>query len=164
MPRLALIAAVATNGVIGHNNTLPWRLPDDLKYFKELTSGHPIIMGRKTWDSLGRPLPNRRNIVISRNSTLSLAGAEVCGDIAQALALCGDAEVVFVIGGREIYQLALPCAQTLYLTEVHASVTGDVYFPDFARQRFQEIKRVAHPADERHALAFDFVTYQAIEE
>ena len=161
MSRLCLIAALAANGVIGRNNTLPWRLPDDLRHFKALTLGCPVIMGRKTWESLGRPLPGRENIVVTRDRVYAAAGCRVVHDLEAALAACGTAETVFVIGGGELYTLALPLAHTLYLTEVRESVEGDTRFPDFDRTRFLETERVHHAADEAHAWAFDFVTYQA---
>ncbi len=161
MSRLCLIAALATNGVIGRHNTLPWRLPDDLKHFKALTLGCPVIMGRKTWESLGRPLPGRENIVVTRDPVYAAAGCRVVHGLEEALAACGNAEEVFVIGGGELYALALPLAHTLYLTEVHGNVEGDAHFPAFDRSRFLETQREHHAADETHAWAFDFVSYQA---
>lgn len=160
MTRLALIAAVAKNGIIGRNNTLPWRLPDDLKRFKALTLGHPIIMGRKTWESLGRPLPGRENIVLTRDRNYQAAGCRVVHSLEEALAACGEADTAFVIGGGEFYALTLPFADVLHLTEVQAKVEGDASFPAFDRQRFIETEREHHAADEAHACAFDFVTYQ----
>lgn len=161
MPRLCLIAALATNGVIGRDNTLPWRLPDDLKYFKALTLGSPVIMGRKTWESLGRPLPGRENVVVTRDPAYQAVGGSVAHGLAEALAACGKADTAFVIGGGELFTLALPLADTLYLTEVRAEVAGDAYFPAFDRSRFLETERVHHAADAAHEWAFDFVTYQA---
>ena len=161
MPRLCLIAARAANGVIGRDNTLPWRLPDDLKHFKALTLGCPVIMGRKTWESLGRPLPGRENIVVTRDHGYAAAGCRVVHGLEEALAACGDTDKVFVIGGGELYTLALALAHTLYLTEVQAEVEGDARFPAFDRTRFLETQREHHAADAAHAWAFDFVTYQA---
>lgn len=161
-PRMALIAALASNGVIGKDNTLPWRLPDDLKRFKALTLGHPIIMGRKTWESLGRPLPGRRHIVVTRDTGYHAAGVETVHSLAQAVVACGEVETAFVIGGGEMYALTLAehLADVLYLTEVHAQVAGDTRFPEFDRADFVECEREHHPADDKHSLAFDFVTYQ----
>ncbi|MFT4173402.1 MAG: dihydrofolate reductase [Rhodocyclaceae bacterium] len=156
-PRIALIAAVARNGVIGRDNTLPWRLSDDLKRFKALTLGHPIIMGRKTWDSLGRPLPGRHNIVVSRQAGLQLDGATVVHSLDEALHCAGDAAQVFVIGGAQLYGVALPLADALHLTEVHADVVGDAHFPTLSG--FTETTREPHTADERNEFAFDFVDY-----
>ncbi|MDD5296004.1 MAG: dihydrofolate reductase [Rhodocyclaceae bacterium] len=162
MTRLSLIAALARNGVIGRDNTLPWRLPDDLKRFKALTLGHPILMGRKTWESLGRPLPGRENVVVTRNPAYQATGCRIVHSLPEAIGACAHWDEVFVIGGGELYAQALPFAHTLYLTEVQAEVEGDARFPDFDRARFLETERLHHAQDETHALAFDFVTYQAI--
>jgi dihydrofolate reductase len=162
MTRLCLIAAVAENGVIGRNNALPWRLPDDLKHFKALTLGHPILMGRKTWESLGRPLPGRENLIVTRNPGYQASACRVVHSLPEALTACAQAELAFVIGGGELYAQALPLADALYLTEVHAEVEGDACFPTIDRTRFVETERRHHGADEAHAWAFDFVTYQAI--
>lgn len=161
-PRIALIAAVAANGVIGRDNSLPWRLPDDLKRFKALTLGHPMIMGRKTWESLGRPLPGRRHIVVTRDRGYHAAGVETAHSLAEAVTACDEADTVFVIGGGEMYALALAegLADILYLTEVRAEVAGDTCFPEFDRAGFVECEREHHAVNDKHALAFDFVTYQ----
>ncbi|MGC3961761.1 MAG: dihydrofolate reductase [Rhodocyclaceae bacterium] len=156
-PRIALIAAVADNGVIGRDNTLPWRLSDDLKRFKALTLGHPIIMGRKTWDSLGRPLPGRHNIVITRQAGLRLEGATVVHSLDEAMLAAGDVPQVFVIGGAQLYAAALPHANTLHITEVHATVEGDAHFPPITG--FAETHRESHAANDRNEHAFDFVDY-----
>ena len=160
MPHLALIAAVAKNGVIGRDNALPWRLRDDLKRFKALTLGHPIVMGRKTWDSLGRPLPGRRNIVISRQVGLALEGAELVHSLGEALVACGEVERIFVIGGAQLYAEALPLADELWLTEVQAEVAGDAHFPAWRSLGFTELRRESHPAGEANEYPFDFVDYQ----
>ena len=157
-PRLTLIAAVARNGVIGNDNALPWRLPEDLKRFKELTLGHPIIMGRKTWASLGRPLPGRSNIVISRDPDFSAPGATVVASLAAALAACASAQEAFVIGGAEIYALALPAAQCLQLTEIDREFPGDTHFPDFDPSAWRETARERHRAEA--GFDYAFVTYQ----
>lgn len=157
-PALVLIAAVAANGVIGVNNTLPWRLPDDLKRFKALTLGHPIIMGRKTWESLGRPLPGRHNIVITRQPGYAAPGATVVDSVAAAIAACADEATAFVIGGAEIYALTLPLAQRMELTEVHADVTGDACFPPFNRHEWRETLR--EPRSDATGLTYDFVSYR----
>lgn len=162
MTRLCLIAAVAGNGVIGRDNGLPWRLPDDLKHFKALTLGHPVLMGRKTWESLGRPLPGRENLIVTRNLAYQASACRVVHSLPEALAACAGKALAFVIGGGELYAQALPLADTLYLTEVQTAVEGDAYFPDFDRTRYIETERRHHDADEAHAWAFDFVTYQAI--
>ena len=153
---LTLIAAVARNGVIGMGNRLPFRLPEDLKRFKALTMNHPIIMGRKTWQSLPRALPGRHNIVITRQDNFCADSATTVSSLGQALAVAGDAPV-FVIGGAEIYGLALSKADRLYLTEVDAEVEADAYFPAWEPALFSETSRDIRAADERHAFGFSFV-------
>lgn len=135
-PIVTLIAAVARNGAIGRDNALLVHLPGDLPRFKQLTLGRPVVMGRKTWDSIGRPLPGRRNIVITRNAEWAAAGAERADSFESALALAGDAERVCVIGGAEIYALALPHAHELQLTEIDADFEGDAFFPDWPRETY----------------------------
>ncbi|MBB4844324.1 dihydrofolate reductase [Paucibacter oligotrophus] len=160
-PQISLVAGVASNRAIGLNNELLWRLPADMARFKALTLGAPVIMGRKTWDSLParfRPLPGRRNLVLSRQSGLQLAGAECFTTLESALAACADAPRVSVIGGAEIYALALPFAQRLELTEVMADYAADSFFPAWPREQFSEISREAHSSPE--GLRFDFVSYQ----
>lgn len=152
---LSLIVAVANNGVIGQRNGLPWRLPEDLKRFKALTMGKPIIMGRKTFESIGKPLPGRTNIVITHQA-LSLPGCTVAPSLPAAIAVAGAVEEVMVIGGAEIYRQALPLAERVYLTEVHAEVVGDALFPALDTQ-WRELAREDYPADERHAFAYSFV-------
>lgn len=159
LPRIAVIAAVASNGVIGRGNGLIWHLPTDLAHFKRVTLGHPIIMGRKTWESIGRPLPGRRNIVISRDTAYAASGAELAGSLQQALALCTDVPEVFVVGGAQIYAEALPLAQQLWLTEIHAEPLGDVHFPTWDRNAFTEASRDSHPAQDE-LPPFDFVLYE----
>jgi dihydrofolate reductase len=140
--RLAVIAAMGTNRVIGKDGQLPWRLPEDLKRFKALTLGHPVIMGRKTHQSIGRPLPGRRNIVVSRQAGLALAGCEVAGSLEAALALLpDDGPLPFVIGGEAIYRAALPLASELLLTLVPAAPEGDVRFPELASGVWEEVER-----------------------
>lgn len=157
-PRLSLIAAVASNGVIGSDNTLPWRLPEDLKRFKALTLGHPVVMGRKTYESIGRPLPGRRNIVITRDATYAADGCETANSLETALAACNaTTDEVFVIGGAQIYAEALPLAQRLYLTEIRREFPGDARFPVFDRIGWQEKTRERLSTPE--GLEFDFVVY-----
>jgi dihydrofolate reductase len=156
--RLCLIAALASNGVIGVGGGLPWRLPDDLKHFKTLTIGHPVIMGRRTWTSIGRALPGRRNIVVTRQSGFAAPGAEVAPTLEDALALCAGAPLAFVIGGAELYAAALPIADTLELTEIDAAFEGDTKFPAFERGAWREVRRERHRSAE--GLRFDFVRYE----
>ncbi|GHU07739.1 dihydrofolate reductase [Betaproteobacteria bacterium] len=159
-PEIILIAAVARNGVIGRDNALPWRLKADLARFRAHTLGHPLLMGRKTWESLGKPLPGRRNLVLTRQPGYTAQGCEVFASADEALAALAAAEKVFVIGGAEIYRALLPQADTLLLTEVSAEVTGDAHFPAFERTRFKETSRTPCPADADNEYAFDFVEYR----
>ena len=158
-PVLTLIAAVARNGVIGKDNCLPWHLPADLKHFKELTTGHTVIMGRKTWESLPakfRPLPGRRNIVVTRNGDFHAEGATVSTSRADAIAAANSDEA-FVIGGAELYAAALPLADRLQLTEIDAAYEGDTWFPAIDKSVWRESAREAH-RDEA-GLGYAFVTY-----
>ncbi len=156
---IVLIAAVARNGAIGKNNALPWWLKADMTRFKSVTMGHPVVMGRKTWESLGRPLPGRRNLVITRTPEYRAEGAECFGSPGEALAAIRGEETVFVIGGAEIYDAFLPCANRMLLTEVEADIDGDAFFPPFDRTVFRPGKRESHPADENNQYAFTFVEY-----
>jgi len=140
--KVVIIAAIADNGVIGAAGKIPWHISDDLKRFKSLTLGHPVVMGRKTYDSLGKPLPGRRNIVLTRGP--SIPGVECFAGLDAALAACRT-ETVFIIGGAELYQQALPLADTLMLTHVHRQVTGDTHFPDFDRKQWHEVAREDYP-------------------
>lgn len=157
-PALILIAAVARRGAIGKNNQLLVHLPGDLPRFRRLTMGHPIIMGRKTWDSIGRPLPGRRNIVITRNADWSAAGAEPVPSLAAALALAGQVERVCVIGGAEIYALALPLADELLLTEIDADFEADAYFPAWQREHFDIVSSELQTTPE--GLTYCYVDYR----
>jgi len=151
------IVAMADNGVIGQGNGLPWRLPDDLKRFKALTTGHAVLMGRKTWDSIGKPLPGRRNLVLTRDRSWRAPGAMPVHSLDEALAQSTGA-TLFVIGGAEVFSLAWPIVERLELTEVHAAPAGDVRLSGFDRRDWREVSRVEHAADERHAAPFSFVT------
>jgi dihydrofolate reductase len=158
--RLSLIAAVAANGVIGRGKDLPWHLRDDLKRFKRLTVGHTILMGRRTYESIGRPLPKRRSLVLSRNPEFLADGVEVARDLGTALRACAGDEEVFVIGGRGVYEVAMQRADRLCLTDVEAEVEGDVYFPEVDWSVWDLVWEEAHPANERHELAFTFRNYE----
>jgi len=155
---VTLIVAADRRGVIGSNGGLPWHLPDDLKRFKTRTMGKPIVMGRKTWDSIGKPLPGRHNIVITRQPSLVLDGATVVDSLEAALRAAGAVPEVCVIGGAEIFMLALPVATTVELTVVEAEVGGDTVLPAFDVADWVETSREAHPADARHDYPFTFVT------
>lgn len=158
MAHLTIIVATDAQGGIGINNTLPWRLPEDLAHFKRVTSGHPIIMGRKTFDSIGRPLPNRRNIVITRNAAWKHEGVEATGSLAAALALVGDTPA-YVIGGAQIYAEALPATDRLIVTEIGKSFDCDAFFPPVDRQQWEEISREQHHSAEQK-FDYAFVVYQ----
>ena len=158
-PRISLIAALAQNREIGIENRLPWKLPEDLAHFKLLTLGHPILMGRKTFESRGRPLPGRRNIVITRDVDYRSPGCEIATSVPAAIDLCEQAEEIFFIGGAELYKQALPLVGRLYLTEVQIQAQGDAWFPEFDRNAFSEISREPHFGQKGEALHFDFVVY-----
>ena len=156
---LSMIVAMDKNRVIGADNDMPWHLPDDLKHFKAMTLGKPVVMGRKTFESIGsKPLPGRRNLVISRNPAYSAAGAEVFSSVEDALAQLSDSQEVVIMGGGQLYQQMLPVADKLYLTFVDTQVKGDTLFPEWQPDEWQEVAREWHPADERHPYAFEFVT------
>jgi len=158
---IAFVVAVAENGVIGRDNQLIWHLPADLRHFKELTLGHPIIMGRRTFESIGRPLPKRTNIVVTRHLAWEAEGCTVAYSVPTALELAQQTdEHVFIIGGAEIYRQALAAADTIHLTEVHHSFEGDVFFPEINHSEWRETTRERHEPDEKHAYAFSFVTLQ----
>ena len=158
MTKIALIAAMTDDRVIGIDNRLPWKLPADMKWFRRHTLGKPIVMGRKTFESFGgKPLPERLNIVITRDRDYRAEGAVVVHDIDEALAAAGDAEEVMIIGGASFYEQMLPRADRLYLTFVHADVEGDAWFPEFDRSQWREVYREDHEADEKNPYAYSFV-------
>ncbi|MFS8119215.1 MAG: dihydrofolate reductase [Microcoleus sp.] len=159
---ISLLAAVTKNNVIGRDGDLPWRLPDDLRHFKELTTGKTVVMGRKTYDAIfrrhGGPLPNRHNIVLTHDTSYLAPGVEVVHTLTEALPQSSDE--LFVIGGAEIYQQTLANADRLYLTEISAEIDGDAFFPEIDKNIWHEVNRVPHTKDERHEYAFDFVVYE----
>jgi dihydrofolate reductase len=158
---VSIIAAVSDNGVIGRDGGLPWRLPADLKRFKRLTSGHHMIMGRRTWESIGRrPLPGRPTIVVSRDPGFAAEGAQVARSIGQALELAGAVAEVFIAGGEAIYREALEVADRLYLTRVHAVVEGDTFFPELDESGWRVVAEEHHPPDEKNAYAHTFLVYE----
>lgn len=162
-PLVSLVAAVARNGVIGHGNDLVWRLPEDQRHFRTLTMGHPVLMGRNTWDSLParfRPLPGRRNLVLTRQPGWTAPGAETVHDLHATLeALQGNARV-FVIGGAQVYALALPLADELVLTEIDRDYPGDTHFPDWPREQFERVTHDVHQAAPPNDFRFAFNTYR----
>lgn len=159
---VSLVAAMSENRVIGWGGGLPWRLPQDLQFFKKLTVDHTVIMGRKTFDEIKHPLDNRRNVVITRNAAFKPHGVTVVPTLEEALALGATEREVFVIGGGEIYRLALPRADRLYLTVVHATVEGDTFFPQFDTTAWALDEEERHEADARHAYPFSFRRYSKI--
>ena len=164
---VSAIAALSKNKVIGKNNDLPWRLPDDMRFFMETTKGHHVIMGRKNYDSLHpkyKPLPERTNIVITRQKDFKAPGCIVLNAVEPGLEIArtsGEPEC-FIIGGAEIYKLAMPVTTRLYMTEIDAVIEGDTYFPEVDTTQWKEVSRRHHPVDNRHAYAFDLVVYDRI--
>jgi dihydrofolate reductase len=156
--RVSIIVAADEQGGIGRDGGLPWHLPEDLKRFKALTMGKPIVMGRKTWDSIGRPLPGRRSLVVSRRRDFAPAGVEVFDSFEAALAAAASQPETCVIGGAQIYAQALPYADVIHLTRVHASAGADTFFPALDAAQWEEIAREDRPADERHASPYSFLT------
>jgi len=155
--KITIVAAIARGGVIGSGNTIPWRVPEDMARFRALTMGHPVVMGRRTWDSLPdrfRPLPGRRNIVVTRNPAWAAEGVDRASSLEDAVALLGDEEQVFVIGGAELYALALPLADELQLTEIEADVDGDVFFPLLDAADFEEMSRESLESETGTSIAF----------
>jgi dihydrofolate reductase len=157
-PRLYLVAAIARNGVIGAKGSLPWHLPEDLRHFRKITLGHPVIMGRRTWESLRKPLPGRENIVVSRRAGFAAPGASVATSLAGAIALCAGEPVAFVIGGAELYAEALPLADGLVLTEIDRDYEGDTRFPAWDRGAWRASQREEHASAD--GLRFRFVLYE----
>ena len=157
--KISIVVAIAANNAIGKDNQLLWRLPNDLKHFKQITSGHTIIMGRKTYDSVGKPLPNRRNIVITRQN-INIEGCEVVNSLDAALALCTNEPEVFIVGGAEIYKQAMQVTNRIYLTIVHQSFDGDTYFPEIKTDEWKETEREDYQPDEKHQFAYSFITLE----
>ncbi|WP_277252033.1 dihydrofolate reductase [Neptunomonas phycophila] len=164
--RLAMIVAQSSNRVIGRDNKLPWYLPGDLKYFKQATMGKPIIMGRKTFESIGKPLPGRLNIIISRDASFTAQGIKVVMSLPEAIelaesqALIDGVDEAMIIGGAQIYALALPEVERLYITQVHADIEGDAYFPEFNRSQWTELGREDFSAQGPNPYDYSFIVYQ----
>ena len=165
--KISMIAAMGQNRVIGKDNDIPWHLPDDFQYFKKTTEGHYVLMGRKNYESLPpkfKPLPNRPNVVITRNESYDAPGTEVVNSLEGAIEIArkNNEEEVFIIGGGEIYKLGLAYADTIYLTEINGEFEGQTIFPEFDKSEWKEISREHHSTDERHKYSFDFVIYGKI--
>jgi dihydrofolate reductase len=160
MSKLSILVAMARNRTIGVNNTLPWRCPEDLKHFKTLTMGHHMIMGRKTFDSIGKPLPGRTTVVVTRNNDLSIAGCVIAHSLNEAIAACGGDEEIFIVGGAELYRQAFSLVDTLYITEIQQDVEGDAHFPAFDKSIWLEESREARSQEVPQSLEYHFVTYR----
>ena len=158
--KISIVVAMAANRVIGRDNGLPWHLPADLKHFKETTMGKPILMGRRTWESIGRPLPGRTSIVITRDQDYAAPGCVVVNSIEAALQAAGQQEEVMVIGGAEFYRQVLPRTGTIYLTQIHADIEGDTFFPELDEAEWRETARVDCEADERNPYEYSFITLE----
>ncbi len=163
-PLISIIAAMTDDRVIGINNSLPWKLPGDMKWFRRQTLGKPILMGRKTFESFGaRPLPERTNIVVTRDQAYQAEGAVVVHSIDEALQAAGDVDEIMIIGGASFYEQMLPRARRMYLTRVHTEVTGDAWFPEFDQSQWREVERIDCEADERNACAHSFIILERTE-
>ncbi|SOD14669.1 dihydrofolate reductase [Pedobacter xixiisoli] len=160
MNQITIVVAVSENNAIGKDNQLLWHLPADLKHFKNKTTGKTIIMGRKTYNSIGKPLPNRRNIVITRQRGLQLAGIEVVNSLEEAISICKADEEVFIIGGAEIYRQALPLVHKIELTRVHQEFEADAFFPELASETWKEVWKEDHLPDEKNKFAYTFSTLE----
>ena len=158
--KISVIAAMSQNRVIGRDGALPWHLPTDLARFKSITTGHTVIMGRKTFESVGKPLPNRRTIVITRNNDYQCAGVFIAHSLDEALDHAAREDEIFILGGEAVYRIALPRADRLYLTIVHATIEGDTYFPRFDFDDWKLVEDERHEVDDRHAYAFSFRRYE----
>ncbi|MGA8147965.1 MAG: dihydrofolate reductase [Gallionellaceae bacterium] len=159
-PHLSILVAMTSNRTIGINNTLPWRIPEDLKRFKALTMGHHMIMGRKTFDSIGKPLPGRTTVVVSRNQALQMENCIIAHSLQQAIAACAGDDEIFIVGGAELYAQALPLADTLYLTEIQKDAEGDAHFPEFDKTEWREVVREKRHQQTPQSLEYHFVTYR----
>jgi dihydrofolate reductase len=160
MSKLSIIVAMAKNRTIGANNTLPWRCPEDLKYFKARTMGHHMIMGRRTFDSIGKPLPGRTTVVVTRNSELSIEGCLVAHSLKEAIAVCAGDDEIFITGGAELYRQAISLSDMLYITEIQQDVEGDAHFPEFDKSTWQEVSREVRSQEIPQPLDYHFVTYR----
>lgn len=156
---VSIIVAADENNVIGKDNGLIWHLPDDLKFFKEKTNGHAIIMGRRTFESVGRPLPNRTNIVITRDKNFNPEGCVIVNSLEAALEIASGDDEPFIVGGEQIYRLALPFTDRVYLTRIHHSFEGDRYFPELGAE-WKTVEKTEHGIDDKHAYSFTFISYE----
>ncbi|MBU1424035.1 MAG: dihydrofolate reductase [Gammaproteobacteria bacterium] len=160
MSKLSIIVAMARNRTIGVNNTLPWRCPEDLKHFKTLTMGHHMIMGRKTFDSIGKPLPGRTTVVVTRNAELKIEGCTIAHSLQEAIDVCAGDPEIFIVGGADLYRQAVSLVDTLYITEIQQDVEGDAHFPEFDASVWQEASREVRSQETPQPLEYHFVTYR----
>ena len=160
MTVVSFVVAYGRGRVMGKDNAIPWRAPADVRHFRDITRGKPVVMGRRTFESIGRPLPDRLNIVLTRDPGFRAEGCRVARSLTEALALAGDAPEVMVIGGAQVFAALFPTADRLYITEIDADFDGDTYFPEFDRTEWREIERRAHPPEEGDPLPYDIVTYE----
>ena len=158
-PLVSLISAMDSNRLIGKDSTLPWHMPADLAFFKRTTMGKPIIMGRKTYESIGKPLPGRVNIIVTRNAALSFPGCDIASSIDSAIALARDSEEVMIIGGASLFQQTIGSANQIYLTLIHHSFSGDTWFPRIDTNQWRQISREDFPADSNNYYSYSFITY-----
>ena len=164
--KISMIAAMAQQRVIGRDQTMPWHLPADLAFFKKTTMGNPILMGRKTYESIGRPLPGRLNLVVTHNPELEIAGCEVVTSLDQALEIANKepsrSDEIFIIGGGQLYASFLPQADRLYLTLIDAELKGDTYFPDYTQYQWQQVECIDHPANDKNIYPYSFMTLDRV--
>ncbi|MBT3918533.1 MAG: dihydrofolate reductase [Nitrosomonadales bacterium] len=158
MKKITIIVAVSENLVIGHRNTLPWHISEDLKNFKKITLNHSVIMGRKTFESIGKPLKYRRNIVISRNKNLQVSGVEIVSSLDDAICLAKSEDEVFIIGGEQIYEIALPIATNMFITKVHSTIEGDAFFPNFDENQWKKLTQ--NDLESEEGIKFSFISYE----
>ena len=158
MKKITIIVAVSENLVIGHRNTLPWHISEDLKNFKKITLNHSVIMGRKTFESIGKPLKYRRNIVISRNKNLQVSGVEIASSLDDAICLTKAEDEVFIIGGEQIYEIALPIATNMFITKVHSTIEGDAFFPNFDENQWKKLTQ--NDLESEEGIKFSFISYE----
>jgi dihydrofolate reductase len=156
---VTIVVAISENHVIGKDNQLPWYMPNDLKHFKDITTGHTVIMGRKTYDSVGKPLPRRRNIIITRKP-ITIEGCEFVNSIEAALALCADEPEVFIVGGAEIYKQSIKLTDRIYLTIIHKKFDGDSFFPEIDKHEWKEVFREDHESDDKNPFPYSFITLE----
>jgi len=160
--KITLIVAAAENNAIGKNNQMPWHLPNDFKYFKKNTLEHSVVMGRKTFESIGKPLPERRNIVLTRDLKYANQEVDVANSIQEVITYCRDEREIFIIGGAEVYKQALPLANKILLTRVHTTIDGDAYFPELLDHQWKLISAEKHQKDEKHAFDYTFEVYERV--